>query len=731
MLPVFSIPRIRKRLNLQKYLPPAVVVQPMASRHGAWLAHSPRVNGARYVSTWTTDQILGPQAYESALAAFHAFIAQLNKKRWLDFSNSGIERFQFVHDDPFGGHTGSELQHSLDMQMVWGAPEEEWSTGEFIMASTLPVYEFASTTPARECFGTDDQFMSPVIHGPGFGIRTPFAPWNFQTFCLNQEMMNELSDFPEGGSSNKLKATSPASGLKLLHHPDIVSNWKKSLKVRKKHPNAALIPCAATKPFPEAPSHRHGYLEALEGKDVDIYVVSEPLGIVPYSWSEKYPNNAYDFPPKACQRTDPSRLGRPLREMVRKDREAIRKDLRSSAEASHGARRRRAGEKADRQAVGFRLPPGKLRKQCFPRHQPRLHRLPQAEDPMIPRFNLQTIQHKLRTAAARPRATLRPIQVHPLHPVDTPRVSNDQFSFQLEFGGWVHYFPSPAAVELYFKGETWPLETRLKQFIQKEIKRSLGNPRSHHAVEDALYVEGAFQPGGVPIKAKLWEDLLKTDVLIFGREPNVTESTEVTDLQFRLREGNEFAPSRVSPFPDWVRPEIVGSNAEISFYPTWIPPLKQWSQDTWLIRTSFRNRETLSLDAQGYEGTELWKELLKWKELGDLGHRVSELVSSSGAWPATPSAWRAEVNRKSLKTEHPFLANELRHYDLLRKDTQHMAGWGWAVPSAGFQEVRTSDDELEGFSWQRVRIRQVDSPAIEGITLDSIGLFLQAGGDFP
>ena len=60
-----------------------------------------------------------------------------------------------------------------------------------------------------------------------------------------------------------------------------------------------------------------------------------------------------------------------------------------------------------------------------------------------------------------------------------------------------------------------------------------------------------------------------------------------------------------------------------------------------------------------------------------------------------------------------------------------MAGWGWAVPSAGFQEVRTSDDELEGFSWQRVRIRQVDSPAIEGITLDSIGLFLQAGGDFP
>ena len=270
----------------------------MASHHGAWLAHSPRVNGARYVSTWTTDQILGPQAYESALAAFHSFIAQLNKKRWLAFSNSGIERFQFVHDDPFGGHTDPGSYEIIPMQMFWGAPEEEWSTGEFIMASTLPVYEFASTTPARECFGTDDQFMSPVIHGPGFGIRTPFAPWNFQTFCLSQEMMNELSDFPEGGSSNKLKATSPASGLKLLHHPDIVSNWKKSLKVRKKHPNAALIPCAATKPFPEAPSHRHGYLEALEGKDVDIYVVSEPLGIVPYSWSEKYPNNAYDFPPK-------------------------------------------------------------------------------------------------------------------------------------------------------------------------------------------------------------------------------------------------------------------------------------------------------------------------------------------------------------------------------------------------------------------------------------------------
>ena len=86
-----------------------------------------------------------------------------------------------------------------------------------------------------------------------------------------------------------------------MMHPDIVKNWEKSLRVKPKHTSAVLIPCASTKPFPDSPSHKHGYLPALKDKKVDVYVVSEPLGIVPYYWSRSYPNNSYDFPPKYVQ----------------------------------------------------------------------------------------------------------------------------------------------------------------------------------------------------------------------------------------------------------------------------------------------------------------------------------------------------------------------------------------------------------------------------------------------
>lgn len=91
---------------------------------------------------------------------------------------------------------------------------------------------------------------------------------------------------------------SPAQGLRVIQHPAIVENFAKALRVRPKHANAVLVPCAGTKPFPEAPSHKSGYLPALEGKRADVWVVSEPLGVVPYAWSRTWPNDAYDFPPK-------------------------------------------------------------------------------------------------------------------------------------------------------------------------------------------------------------------------------------------------------------------------------------------------------------------------------------------------------------------------------------------------------------------------------------------------
>jgi predicted RNA-binding protein len=91
---------------------------------------------------------------------------------------------------------------------------------------------------------------------------------------------------------------SPQQGLKVLQHKDIVRNWRNSLNVEPQHRTAVLVPCSATKPFYDSPSHLYGYIPALQRKKVDVFIVSEPLGIVPYQFSAFYPNNDYDFPPK-------------------------------------------------------------------------------------------------------------------------------------------------------------------------------------------------------------------------------------------------------------------------------------------------------------------------------------------------------------------------------------------------------------------------------------------------
>lgn len=95
----------------------------------------------------------------------------------------------------------------------------------------------------------------------------------------------------------KFRVRSPKQGLKTIKHADITKNFEKALRFKPKHRRAVLVPCAQTKPFPDAPSHRDGYLKALKGKKVDVFVVSEPLGVVPYAWSREYPNAHYDFPP--------------------------------------------------------------------------------------------------------------------------------------------------------------------------------------------------------------------------------------------------------------------------------------------------------------------------------------------------------------------------------------------------------------------------------------------------
>jgi len=102
------------------------------------------------------------------------------------------------------------------------------------------------------------------------------------------------------GSADKptFVVDNPKQGLDLIRHPDIVANFERGLRWKPKHGTAVLVPCAGTKPFPQAPSHKHGYLAAFEGKPVDLWVVSEPLGVVPYEFSREYPNDAYDFPPE-------------------------------------------------------------------------------------------------------------------------------------------------------------------------------------------------------------------------------------------------------------------------------------------------------------------------------------------------------------------------------------------------------------------------------------------------
>lgn len=99
------------------------------------------------------------------------------------------------------------------------------------------------------------------------------------------------------GEKEHFSVRSPEAGYRLIAGSIYTENHAKALRVAPTHRVAVLLPCAGTKPFSSAPSHAHGYVPALEGLDVDRYVVAEPLGIIPWAWEDTWPNNAYDFPP--------------------------------------------------------------------------------------------------------------------------------------------------------------------------------------------------------------------------------------------------------------------------------------------------------------------------------------------------------------------------------------------------------------------------------------------------
>lgn len=95
-----------------------------------------------------------------------------------------------------------------------------------------------------------------------------------------------------------LRVRGQKSALRALRHRAVVKQHKLSLQRRRRHDVAVLIPCSGTKPYRESPSHADGYCPALEGKDVDVWVVSEPMGVIPYDWTDRYPNESYEFAPK-------------------------------------------------------------------------------------------------------------------------------------------------------------------------------------------------------------------------------------------------------------------------------------------------------------------------------------------------------------------------------------------------------------------------------------------------
>jgi len=115
-----------------------------------------------------------------------------------------------------------------------------------------------------------------------------------------QLFLGEPEPEPQGSLFNPaldIHVTGPESALAALDHPQVLALQRKALRQRPKHPVAVLVPCAQRKPYRQSPSHAHGYLPAVEGLDVDLIAVSEPLGCFPYAWSDEGIATQYEFAP--------------------------------------------------------------------------------------------------------------------------------------------------------------------------------------------------------------------------------------------------------------------------------------------------------------------------------------------------------------------------------------------------------------------------------------------------
>ena len=65
-------------------------------------------------------------------------------------------------------------------------------------------------------------------------------------------------------AKEKVYCSFSRTGVKVIQHKDITDNWKKSLRVRPT--SKEETPCSH-QTFWKSPSHKYGYLKALEDKD--------------------------------------------------------------------------------------------------------------------------------------------------------------------------------------------------------------------------------------------------------------------------------------------------------------------------------------------------------------------------------------------------------------------------------------------------------------------------------
>ena len=115
-----------------------------------------------------------------------------------------------------------------------------------------------------------------------------------------------------------LVVRSPADGMRALQHPAVLKQWRRAVRWKPQNKKAVLIPCSSQKPYYTSASHKHGYLPAIGDKDLDVFVVSEPMAVIPYAWVDEYPNMAYEFPPKHVRGKTRTLPGARIREWLQK-----------------------------------------------------------------------------------------------------------------------------------------------------------------------------------------------------------------------------------------------------------------------------------------------------------------------------------------------------------------------------------------------------------------------------